>query len=33
VGDHLREYLDSWTLGDLATIAQGRAPWPGDGPN
>jgi Rrf2 family protein len=32
VGEHMRKYLDSWTLADIAPIAQGRAPWPGDEP-
>jgi Rrf2 family protein len=30
VGDHMRKYLDSWTLADIAPIARGEAPWPGD---
>jgi Rrf2 family iron-sulfur cluster assembly transcriptional regulator len=30
VGDHMRTYLGSWTLADIAPIAQGRSPWPGD---
>jgi Rrf2 family iron-sulfur cluster assembly transcriptional regulator len=30
VGDHMRKYLDSWTLADIAPIAQGRRPWPGE---
>jgi Rrf2 family iron-sulfur cluster assembly transcriptional regulator len=29
VGDHMRKYLDSWTLADIAPIAQGQSPWPG----
>jgi Rrf2 family iron-sulfur cluster assembly transcriptional regulator len=30
VGDHMRKYLDSWTLADIAGIAGGKAPWPGE---
>jgi Rrf2 family iron-sulfur cluster assembly transcriptional regulator len=30
VGDHMRKYLDSWTLADIAPIAEGRSPWPGE---
>jgi Rrf2 family protein len=30
VGEHMRKYLDSWTLADIAPIAQGDAPWPGE---
>jgi Rrf2 family protein len=30
VGDHMRKYLDSWTLADIAPIAEGDAPWPGE---
>jgi len=30
VGDHMRKYLDSWTLADIAPIAQGQSPWPGE---
>ena len=30
VGDHMRKYLDSWTLADIAPIARGDAPWPGE---
>ncbi|MDZ7734065.1 MAG: Rrf2 family transcriptional regulator [Acidimicrobiia bacterium] len=30
VGDHMRECLDSWTLADIAPIARGRSPWPGE---
>lgn len=27
-GDHMRRYLDSFTLDDLATMARGETPWP-----
>jgi Rrf2 family protein len=30
VGDHMRKSLDSWTLSDIAGIAAGESPWPGD---
>jgi Rrf2 family protein len=30
VGDHMRKYLDSWNLADIARIAGGGAPWPGE---
>ncbi len=30
VGDHMRNYLDSWTLADIAPIARGEAAWPGE---
>lgn len=30
VGDHMRKYLDSWTLADIAGIARGEAAWPGE---
>jgi Rrf2 family iron-sulfur cluster assembly transcriptional regulator len=30
VGEHMRKYLDSWTLADIADIARGSAPWPGE---
>jgi Rrf2 family iron-sulfur cluster assembly transcriptional regulator len=30
VGEHMRKYLDSWTLADIAPITRGEAPWPGD---
>lgn len=28
VGEHMRELLDSFTLSDIASMAQGQAPWP-----
>ena len=28
VGDHMRRYLESWTLADIAPIARGEAAWP-----
>lgn len=30
VGEHMRTFLDSFTLADIAKMAQGNAPWPGD---
>jgi len=30
VGGHMRKYLDSWTLADIAPIARGESPWPGE---
>ena len=30
VGEHMRKYLDSWTLADIVDIARGSAPWPGE---
>ncbi len=30
VGGHMRKYLDSWTLGDLVSMARGEAPWPSE---
>jgi Rrf2 family protein len=28
VGEHMRELLDSFTLADIASMAQGEKPWP-----
>lgn len=30
VGEHMRKYLESFSLADIAAIARGDAPWPGD---
>ena len=32
VGEHMRAFLDSFTLADIAEMARGDAPWPGDEP-
>lgn len=32
IGEHMRKELDSWTLADIAPIARGEAPWPGEDP-
>ena len=32
VGEHMRAFLDSFTLADIAKMARGDAPWPGDDP-
>ena len=29
-GTHMRRYLDSFTLADIATMAQGERDWPGN---
>lgn len=28
VGSHMRHFLDSYTLADIATMARGDTPWP-----
>ena len=30
VGDEVRKRLESYTLADIARMAQGRAPWPAE---
>lgn len=31
-GEHMRHHLDTYTLADIAAMAQGAAPWPATAP-